>query len=86
MCVAPPLAKAFGLTTATWITLEPPSDLCTLSFLLLFLFSSLSLYFLAGTGVVFGIQKILNNNRKVPADLRSLLPPTRPLIQTSPGS
>jgi hypothetical protein len=80
VCVAPPLVKAFGLTTATWITLEPPSDLCALSFLLL-LFFSLSLDFLAGKGVVFGIRKILNN-REEPADLRSLPLPTRPLIQT----
>ncbi|KAL7959980.1 hypothetical protein V8C34DRAFT_277924 [Trichoderma compactum] len=47
-------------------------------------FSSPKLYFLAETGVVFGIRKILNNRRK-PADFRSLLLPTRPLIQTGPG-
>ncbi|KAL7802806.1 hypothetical protein V8C43DRAFT_81214 [Trichoderma afarasin] len=48
VCVAPPLAKAFGLTTATWITLEPPSDLCTLSF------SSTSFVFLSHVTFLLG--------------------------------
>lgn len=49
-----------------------------------FLFPSLPLYFLAGTGVVFGIRKILNN-RNEPADFRALLLPTPPLLQTGLG-